>query len=101
MSAASPNDPDLQELLESVEEEYRQEFLEIIALTDAFCDKSLNDEYRDLWRRMTAASCQDGSPVKRGKRDGWACGIAYCVGQVSFLTDPGQTPHMKAEQIAK
>ena len=81
--------------------EYRREFLEIVSLTDDFCTASLNDEYQHLCREMASAICQAGSPVKRGKRESWACGIVYSVGWVNFLTDPSQEPHVKAEEIAK
>ena len=81
--------------------EYRREFLEIVALTDGFCTASLNDEYQQLCREMAVAICQAGSPVKRGKRESWACGIVYSVGWVNFLTDPSQEPHATSEEIAK
>jgi len=81
--------------------EYRREFLDIVALTDGFCAASLNDEYQQLCRAMAVALCQAGSPVKRGKRASWACGIVYSVGWVDFLTDPSQEPRVKAEDIAK
>lgn len=85
----------------NVPAEYRREYLEFVALTDAFCTASLNDEYQHLCREMAVVMCQVGLPVKRGKRAGWACGIVYSVGWVNFLTDPGQEPHAKSEDIAK
>jgi hypothetical protein len=30
-------------------------------------------------------------PIKRGKRESWACGTVYSVGWVNFLTDPEKT----------
>ena len=101
MTQFSANDslPDVD--ASDVPAEYRGEFLEIISLTDGFCQASLNDEYQHLCREMAVAICQAGSPVKRGKRESWACGIVYSVGWVDFLTDPSQEPHVKAEDIAK
>ena len=84
-----------------VSKEFRDEYLEIVALTDPFCDEHLNREYRELCRQMAAVICQSGSPVKRGKRASWACGIVYAVGRVNFLTDPNQQPHLRSEQIAE
>lgn len=88
------------ELLSDVPSEYRERFVEIVALTDEFCDRHLNDEYKAVSRKMAASLCQEGSPVLRGKVASWACGLMYAVGRVNFLTDPHQTPHMKAEEIA-
>lgn len=93
---AEPNGP-----LDDVPPEYQERFIEIIGLTDGFCDRFLNDEYKQICRQMAVSLCQDGSPVLRGKAASWACGLAYAVGRVNFLTDPSQNPHMKAEEIAE
>lgn len=101
MALSTPSDS-LPELDASdVPAEFRRDFLEIVALTDGFCTASLNDEYQQLCRAMAVAICQAGSPVNRGKRASWACGIVYSVGWVNFLTDPSQEPHVKADEIAK
>lgn len=86
---------------DDVPPEFRERFSEIVALTDDFCDRFLNDEYKQVCRKTAFALCQKGSPVLRGKPASWACGITYAVGRVNFLTDPSQTPHMKAEEIAR
>lgn len=87
--------------LDQIPEPFRERYLEITALSDAFCREHLNDEYRDACRRMAKLLCVPGSPVKQGKAASWACGIVYCVGQVNFLTDPSQTLHMRSEEIAR
>jgi len=79
---------------------YRDRLAEIVALTDDFCDRFLNDEYKLVCREMADCLCQEGSPVLRGKASSWACGLVYAVGRVNFLTDPSQSPHMKAEELA-
>lgn len=81
--------------------EFRQEYLEIVALTDEFCNERLNLEYQDLCREMAITICQEGSPVVRGKRASWASGIVYSVGCINFLGDPSQQPHIRSEEIAK
>jgi len=88
------------ELLSEVPAEYRERFVEVVALIDQFCDRHLNDEYKAVGRKLAAMMCQKGSPILRGKVASWACGLMYAVGRVNFLTDPDQTPHMTAEQIA-
>lgn len=84
-----------------VPDEYREVYLELVALTDKFCSERLNDEYQDLCREMAISLCQDGSPVFRGKRASWASGVVYSVGWVNFLGDPSQEPHVRSEDIAK
>ena len=98
--AQKPEDVVIDDAMD-VSEEFRDEYLEIVALTDPFCDEHLNGDYRELCRRMASAICQSGSPVKRGKRASWACGIVYAVGWVNYLTDPAQQPHLRSEQIAE
>jgi hypothetical protein len=73
---------------------------EITALTDRFCQDYLNDEYRDLCRKMTAALARKRpSPLSGGKASIWAAGITYALGQVNFLFDPSQTPSMRANEL--
>lgn len=89
-----------EELLQEVPAEYRERLIEIIALTDDFCDRLLNDEYKIVCRDMAVSFCQEDSPVLKGKAASWACGLMYAVGRVNFLTDPTQSPHLKADEIA-
>ncbi|MCH8342534.1 MAG: hypothetical protein IH983_00925 [Planctomycetes bacterium] len=91
----------MEDLLEYVPEEFQQVFSAIVDLTDAFCDKHLNDEYKQLCREMAVAVCQKGSPVKSGKPVSWASGIVNAVGWVNFLNDPSQTPYMKLGDVAR
>ncbi|HYQ91017.1 MAG TPA: DUF6398 domain-containing protein [Candidatus Competibacteraceae bacterium] len=73
---------------------------EIVTLTDEFCQRHLNEEYRDLCRLMAAKLCRKRpSPVVTGKTNTWACGIVYSVGRVNFLFDKSQTPHMRADDL--
>lgn len=88
-------------MLAEVPKVYADRFIELVNLTDPFCDAHLNAEYKELCREMAMAFCQKGSPVRQGKPLGWAAGIVYALGRVNFLTDPSQQPHMKSEQIAK
>ena len=67
---------------------------ELVSRTDAVCGEHLNEEYAQLCRRLAAALCRKRpSPVTRGRIDSWACGIAYALGSVNFLSDKSQTPH--------
>lgn len=92
---------DLEALKSEVPEAYRERFEAIVERTDAFCDKHLNEEYKQLSREMAAAICQEGAPVRKGKPESWAAGVVYALGRANFLTDPSQDPHMKADEIAE
>jgi len=73
---------------------------EIIELTDGFCEKFLNEEYAKLCRELASALARKRpSPLLRGKRETWACGIARTIGWVNYLDDPAQKPHMKLPVI--
>jgi hypothetical protein len=75
---------------------------EIVALTDAFCQQHLNEEYRALCRLMAAKLCRKRPPpVATGKPNTWACGIVYSVGRINFLFDKSQTPHLRADELCQ
>lgn len=95
-----PDFLDLAQLQRLVHEDYCDRFDAIVERTDTFCDRHLNDEYKQLAREMAVAICQEGSPVLKGKPESWAAGTIYALGQVNFLTDPSQDPHMKTDDIA-
>jgi hypothetical protein len=94
-------DDDLRKSMAEVPNAHITRFTDLVGLTDAFCDAHLNAEYKNLCREMAVEVCQEGSPVLHGKPAGWAAGLVYALGQVNFLTDPSQTPHMTAADIAK
>lgn len=91
----------LAEIMEDVPEEYQPRFREIVALTDAFCDEHLNDEYKLLTRELAGSVCQKNSPARRGKAASWAAGVTYTIGWVNFLSSSESEPHMRSEDIAK
>lgn len=92
---------DLATLKNKVPPTFQNRFDEIIERTDMFCERYLNDEYKQFSREMAAAICQKNSPVLKGKPDGWAAGLIHALGRINFLTDPSQDPHMKTNAIAK
>src|SRR5580700_11071681 len=60
-------------------------FASITAKTDAFCQRYLNDEYRQLVRTAVAALCRKRpSPLLRGSEDFWA--VMLSALQILFLT---------------
>ena len=80
----------------------RDTYDKIVQLTDAVCKKHLNEEYAVVCRKMTAKLARKrSSPLVRGQAKTWATAIAYTVGQVNFLFDRTQTPHMTASELAE
>jgi hypothetical protein len=72
----------------------------VTTLTDAFCRYHLDEDYRELARRMTAALCRKRpSPLTSGQPRTWACGIVYVVGQINFLSDPSTQPFMTTADL--
>ena len=72
----------------------------ITALTDMFCRDYLDEEYRELARRMTAALCRKRpSPLTSGQPRTWACGIVYVLGQINFLSDRATQPYMTTADL--
>lgn len=74
----------------------------IVAMTDAFCAEHLDAEYAELARRLAATlGRKRPSPLAQGQTRSWAAGIVYALGQVNFLSDKTQTPHMRMADLCK
>ena len=72
----------------------------VTSKTDAFCQRYLNDEYRQLVRTAVAALCRKRpSPLLRGSEDFWAAGVIHAIGTANFVFDKSQTPHCNAPDI--
>lgn len=85
---------------ESVPAKMRDVYEKIVALTDSFCGRHLNEEYAALSRRMAATLARKRpSPLLQGQARVWAGGIVYAVGRVNFLFDKSQQPHLTAQQL--
>jgi hypothetical protein len=77
-----------------------EKFTAITALTDAFCAKHLNDEYRVLIHRLVASLARKRpSPLLKGQEKVWAAAAVHAVGRVNFLADPSQVPHCKPKLL--
>jgi hypothetical protein len=87
---------------DSVPKKMQARYGEIVALTDAFCEKHLTDEYAQLCRKLAAKlSRKRPSPLARGRAQSWAAAILYTIARVNFLFDPSQTPHMRADELCR
>jgi hypothetical protein len=86
--------------LERIPGAIAEKFSAITALTDAFCEKHLNDEYRVLIHRVVGTLARKRpSPLLKGKENVWAAGAVHAVGRANFLDDPSQAPHCKPKTI--
>ncbi|MGB0384488.1 MAG: DUF6398 domain-containing protein [Ardenticatenaceae bacterium] len=86
----------------SVPKKMRPKYDEIVALTDEFCAEHLNEEYAEVCRLMTAKLARKRpSPLERGRAKTWAAGITHAIGNVNFLFDRSQTPHLRVSELAK
>ena len=80
----------------------RDRVQQIMDVTDAACREHLDDEYGRLARELIARLARKRpSPLVRGDVRIWAAGVMYALGQVNFLFDRTQTPHMTADQLAE
>jgi hypothetical protein len=86
---------------EQVPESMRPVYEEIVALTDAFCQERLNEEYRALCRRLAAKLARKRpSPLQGGRARTWASAIAYTIANNNFAFDKTQTPHITSRELA-
>lgn len=78
----------------------RSKFISITVKTDAFCQEYLNEEYKQLIRRVVATLCRKKpSPLLHGSEDAWAAGVVHAIGAANFVFDKSQTPHCNAPDI--
>lgn len=74
----------------------------IIDITDRACHEHLDDEYGQIAHRLVARLARKRpSPLARGDARIWAAGVLYAAGQINFLFDPTQTPHLAATELAE
>lgn len=77
-----------------------EKFTAITALTDAFCEKQLNDEYRVLIHQVVGSLARKRpSPLLKAKENVCAAAAVHPVGRINFHDDPSQTPHCKPKVI--
>lgn len=75
---------------------------EITSISDSFSKEYLNEEYAEMARKMAATLARKRpSPLVNGQAKSWAAGILYMLGQVNFLFDKSQTPHLRADELCK
>jgi hypothetical protein len=77
-------------------------FESITSLTDGACDEALNDDYKQLCRKAAVfLASMKRTPLQSGKPASWECGILYALGQLNFLFDKTQDPHLDPVALCK
>lgn len=85
---------------ENVPKGMQEKFDAIVAITNEFSEKHLNEEYAQMIRYATAALCRKRpSPLASGREKTWACGITHAIGMANFLFDSTQIPHMSSKEL--
>jgi hypothetical protein len=73
----------------------------LIEMTAKFCNKKLNDEYRELTEKMIKKlSKKRNVPFLSGRIEIWAAAIIYSLGQINFLFDKKSQPFSTADEIS-
>src|ERR1700680_4906323 len=79
----------------------RPRVAKMLAITDGLCGACLDREYAELGRELVSRLARKRpSPLARGGVRIWAAGALYAVGQINFLFDRSQQPHLTADQLA-
>ncbi|MHA1725264.1 MAG: DUF6398 domain-containing protein [Promethearchaeota archaeon] len=79
----------------------KEKMNELILLTSEFCDKYLDDEYKQLCDKLIHKMARKHNvPFLRGRLDIWAASIIHALGQINFLFDQKTKPHVSAKVIA-
>jgi len=74
----------------------------VLGVSDEICARYLNQEYAYLCRVLVARLARKRpSPLARGDARIWAAGVIYAVGQINFLFDPAEQPHLSADELAR
>lgn len=81
---------------ENIEDKKQQ----LITLTSDFCNKYIDEEFRNLCEKMILKmSRKRNVPFMTGKIEIWAAAIIYSLGQINFLFDKSFEPYITATDI--
>lgn len=80
----------------------RERVAGILAVTDEACEAHLDGEYAQCCRVLIGRLARKRpSHLARGATTIWAAGAIYAIGQVNFLFDRSQRPHLTSDQLAE
>lgn len=86
----------------AVPKSMQQKYDEIAPLIIDFCDKKMNEEYKEICLRLLEKLCRKRpSPLMSGRAKTWAAGIVYAIGANNFIFDKSQEMNMTATELAE
>lgn len=72
----------------------------LLKLTADFCNKYLNDEYKELCKKLiNKMSRKRDVPFLRGRIDIWASAVIHAIGRINFLSDSSFEPYITVGDI--
>lgn len=72
----------------------------LIQMTDGFCDRYLDQEYKDLCEKLIRKmSRKRVVPFLSGRIEIWAAAVVYAIGSINFLFDKSFEPYATADDI--
>jgi len=87
---------------EPLSKKTQAKYQDILKQIEAVCKEHLNQEYAEISQDMAEELLEfRPCPFDKGRASSWAAGLVYAVGQVNFLFDPSQNPHLSAGDLAK
>ena len=73
---------------------------QLIKMTTDFCDKFLNEEYKQLCEKLIRKMARKRDvPFLSGQMKIWAAAIIYALGRINFLFDKSLDLHTNADEI--
>lgn len=73
----------------------------LIELTSKFCDTKLNEEYKNLCKKLIEKLSRKRTvPFLSGRIEIWAAAIIYALGSINFLFDKSSKPYIKSDEIS-
>ena len=88
--------------ISSIPKANREWFTTIAEMTNQFCNERLDEDYAGLCRHVAGKLARKrDNKITRGKREIWAAGIIYAVGQMNFLFDKSFEPYQSADDICQ
>ena len=92
-----------EDFLKQVPQKMQDTLAAILKLTDEFCQKHLNEDYRMLAQKMAITICRKrgGINASQGKPASWASGIIHTLGMVNFLHDKNTQPYMSSSELSE
>jgi len=83
-----------------MEERVENRRQQLIKLTSDFCNKYLDDEYKNLCEKLILKMSRKRKvPFMTGRIEIWAAAVIYALGQINFLFDKSFEPYVAPRDI--